>query len=91
MEEVKRSTKSFKTSSGEFPSGSFIISSADFKGGEVYQMAYLDLPAGLQIEDLKNPRIALIETWDHDMDAGWTRWLFDSYNIKFACCIRQIL
>ena len=81
--EVKRSTKSFITPSGEFPSGSFIINSADFTGGEVYQMAYFELPAGLQFENLKNPKIALIETWDHDMDAGWTRWLFDRYNIKF--------
>jgi hypothetical protein len=81
--EVKRAIKSFKTSSGEFPAGTFIINATDFKGGEVYQMAYLDSLADLQIENLKNPKIALMETWDHDMDAGWTRWVFDSYNIRF--------
>ncbi len=30
------------------------------------------------------PRIALVETFFHDMDAGWTRFLFDSYHIPFT-------
>ncbi|MCU0639455.1 MAG: M14 family metallopeptidase [Candidatus Krumholzibacteria bacterium] len=30
------------------------------------------------------PRIGLIETHQHDMDAGWTRYLFDSYGIPFT-------
>jgi hypothetical protein len=29
------------------------------------------------------PRVALVETFMHDMDAGWTRFLFDSYNINY--------
>lgn len=29
------------------------------------------------------PRIGLVESYFHDMDAGWTRYLFDSYSIKF--------
>jgi hypothetical protein len=29
------------------------------------------------------PRIALVESYFHDMDAGWTRYLFDSYSINF--------
>ncbi|MDF1574734.1 MAG: M14 family metallopeptidase [Bacteroidales bacterium] len=33
---------------------------------------------------VKLPRIALVETWFHDMDAGWTRFLFDSYHIPFT-------
>jgi len=28
--------------------------------------------------------LALIETYTHDMDAGWTRFVFDSYNIPFT-------
>jgi hypothetical protein len=42
--------------------------------------------SGLQANDLLKieiPRIALVETWFHDMDAGWTRYIFDSYNIPF--------
>jgi hypothetical protein len=29
------------------------------------------------------PRVALVETHFHDMDAGWTRYLFDTYGIDY--------
>jgi hypothetical protein len=32
---------------------------------------------------MKLPRVALVETWFHDMDAGWTRYLFDTYGIQY--------
>ncbi len=35
-------------------------------------------------DPLDMPRIALVETYFHDMDAGWTRYLFDSYHIPFT-------
>jgi hypothetical protein len=30
------------------------------------------------------PRIALMETYFNDMDAGWTRFIFDTYHIPFT-------
>lgn len=30
------------------------------------------------------PRIALVETYYHDMDAGWTRFIFDNYHISYS-------
>jgi len=33
---------------------------------------------------LELPRIALVESWYHDMDAGWTRFVLDSYHIPFT-------
>jgi hypothetical protein len=30
------------------------------------------------------PRIALVETFFHDMDAGWTRFLFDTYHLPYT-------
>jgi len=33
---------------------------------------------------LKAPRIALVETYFHDMDAGWTRFIFDQYHISYT-------
>lgn len=36
-----------------------------------------------KLKELELPSIALVETWFHDMDAGWTRYLFDSYNIPY--------
>lgn len=35
------------------------------------------------IQKLKNPKIGFIETWNHDMDAGWTRYVLDSHHISF--------
>ena len=36
------------------------------------------------LEEMTMPRIALIETNFHDMDAGWTRYIFDKYYIPFT-------
>lgn len=33
---------------------------------------------------VRMPRLALVETYFHDMDAGWTRFVFDSYGIPFT-------
>lgn len=33
---------------------------------------------------MRVPRIGLVETWFHDMDAGWTRYIFDRYGIPFT-------
>jgi hypothetical protein len=30
------------------------------------------------------PRIALVETWTHDMSAGWTRYLLDTYGVSYT-------
>ncbi len=35
-------------------------------------------------KELKIPRIALVETNFHDMDAGWARFVFDTYSIPFT-------
>ncbi len=31
----------------------------------------------------RQPRVALYESWDPSMDAGWTRWIFDEYGIAY--------
>ncbi len=36
------------------------------------------------IKGIELPEIALIETSFHDMDAGWTRFVFDTYHIPFT-------
>ena len=36
-----------------------------------------------QLKEMKMPRIGLVETWFHDMDAGWTRYVFDTYSIPY--------
>lgn len=44
---------------------------------------YLDKETRLQTERLHMPRIGLMESYYHDMDAGWTRYIFDLYSIPF--------
>jgi hypothetical protein len=38
----------------------------------------------LRVKEMTIPRIALVETIFHDMDAGWTRYIFDTYSIPFT-------
>ena len=35
------------------------------------------------LKKISPPRILLVETYFHDMDAGWTRFLFDQYSIPY--------
>jgi hypothetical protein len=37
----------------------------------------------MKTEKIAMPRIGLVETYFHDMDAGWTRFVFDQYGIPF--------
>jgi hypothetical protein len=72
--------------------GSFVIAISGKEEDEarklVQSLRYPVVPvankAGYQTEEVILPRIALVETYFHDMDAGWTRFVFDSYNIPFT-------
>jgi hypothetical protein len=67
--------------------GSFIVN----KGSGIDQLlngilagpVYLPDSIQLNTKPFVVPRIALVETWFHDMDAGWTRFVFDQYHIPF--------
>ena len=39
--------------------------------------------SALPSNPVKVGRIALVETFMHDMDAGWTRYLFDTYHVPY--------
>ncbi len=45
---------------------------------------FLNSSGELKSATISMPRIALVETYFHDMDAGWTRFVFDQYNIKYS-------
>jgi hypothetical protein len=44
----------------------------------------IDDPGKLVLSAVKIPRIALVETYFSDMDAGWTRYLFDNYKLPYT-------
>jgi hypothetical protein len=47
------------------------------------QPVYLSDSIRLPVESFQIPRIALVESWLHDMDAGWTRFIFDQFHIPY--------
>ncbi len=70
------------------PKGSFIIYSS--KGLDVvynqlnFTPEFLSQELNVKTKSVSLPRVALIESYFHPMDAGWTRYVFDSYNIPFT-------
>jgi len=74
-----------------YPKGSFIIDAskkkswleAELKDLKV-EPAFIESGTSMKETEIENHRIALIETYMHDMDAGWTRFVFDSYGIQYT-------
>jgi len=70
------------------PEGSFVIQPGDKAAELVNGLAVDPVIPGSEVKvsskPLAMPRIGLVETNMHDMDAGWTRFIFDTYNIPFT-------
>jgi len=88
---VERLSEKTDLSGTTYGAGSFVI----HKGSrnKAWQEVFESLPfqpgelrdrRALNAVPLEIPRIALVDTWFHDMDAGWTRYLFDTYHIPFT-------
>ncbi len=81
----------FSHSFGPLPSGSFLIlagSASDKKLRGVVDQAsitpeFFESEITVATVPVRSPRIGLVETYFHDMDAGWTRYLFDTYGIEY--------
>ena len=85
---VDRTTETTEAGGMVIPEGSFIMA-VDAALGEITEEllagpVYLDDHPGMSTRRLHMPRIGLVETWFHDMDAGWTRYLFDTYHIPYT-------
>lgn len=89
---VDRLTTNLKIKDVLYPKGSFVIYNKGTAGDVLseiveqigVQPGYLVEKKNIEVNHFKVPGIALIETYTHDMDAGWTRFVFDSYNIPFT-------
>ncbi len=84
---VYRTTKDQSFQGTTYPAGSFIIekkkdSEALVKLKKTKADFLIELPES-GMKELQMPQIALVESWFHDMDAGWTRFVMDSYHIPF--------
>ena len=89
---VERLKESLELRGERYPAGSFLVyeNSAE---KEDWKTLYESLPftpgmvtdkRALYGAPLSMPRVALVETYFHDMDAGWTRFLFDTYHIPYT-------
>jgi hypothetical protein len=89
--EVERLCENMIFEGKELKTGSFLISLEGENGDKAEELiASLDFPVillpgemFLKSEKMKVPKIALVETWFHDMDAGWSRFIFDTYHIPY--------
>jgi hypothetical protein len=85
---VDRCSSDFDLNGITIPVGSFIIKKqdkvADLLKTATYPIIYSDKVPAIELNPVLLPRIALVESHMHDMDAGWTRFVLDSYSIKFT-------
>ncbi len=85
---VYRTKAGFKTSAGKIPAGSFVVKKGSALKEIVKNMDVSLIPLEnkpeVVLQKTKIPRIALMVSWFHDMDAGWTRYIFDTYHIPYT-------
>ncbi len=89
---VKRATSTMKIDGVEVNPGDFILPVTKKEFGNLKKLFVSSIMNPIQLSseikegvvELKMPSVALIETNFHDMDAGWTRFLFDSYAVPFT-------
>ncbi len=89
---VERTTTPVNIKDIEVPRGSFLIRFDSKNQEQIHKLLKLIQVSPIVVEqeisfkttEVAVPKIAMVETWFHDMDAGWTRFVFDSYNIPFT-------
>jgi hypothetical protein len=89
--QVDRLTEALKVNGKVLPKGSFIVygSTKPQLLKTLYDTldidpVYLDERPKYSSNPMKVPRIALVETYMQDIDAGWTRFIFDQFGIPFT-------
>lgn len=90
--DVSRVTQAFSADQTKLDEGDFIISVTEKNSADLNTLLNelnvepirLNIGISNNVRQLNLPKIALVETVFHDMDAGWTRFVFDSYHIPFT-------
>ncbi len=87
---VERLTAPLEADGVAYPAGSFVVYRSkagdawdELTGAIPFNPGWIGEGVTPVAEPLEMPRIALVETYFHDMDAGWTRYLFDTYHIPY--------
>jgi len=74
------------------PAGSFVVLNQTVLLKELKEMKdkltvkplFIKSEHSFKTKIVEFPRIALVESFFHDMDAGWTRYVFDKYHIQYS-------
>lgn len=90
--DIKHVSKDFSTDSTNLKTGDFLITVTKKNSDDLKEILAditvkpieIDAEITENTKEMELPKIALVETAFHDMDAGWTRFVFDSYNIPFT-------
>ncbi|MEE4287254.1 MAG: M14 family zinc carboxypeptidase [Mariniphaga sp.] len=85
--DVERTSEAFSLNGKIYPAGSFLVP-VNEKFSEVNKKisvspVFLNEKPKAETVTLKLPKVGVVETWQHDMDGGWTRYLFDQYQIPY--------
>jgi hypothetical protein len=86
---VERTGKAMEIENVVIPAGSFLIQNKSESFNQwINNLSVTPLfianKADWNTSVVKIPRIALVETFFHDMDAGWTRFIFDQYHLPYT-------
>lgn len=85
---VERLEEATEVKGKKYPKGSFLLKKSNKLRELLSNLnvtpAYLTTKLEVKTKAIDNPRIALVETNMHDMDAGWTRYLFDEYKLAYT-------
>ncbi|MGE5418959.1 MAG: M14 family zinc carboxypeptidase, partial [Chloroflexota bacterium] len=87
---VERVTSKTMMDGKSIDKGSFLITSpydtlANYLVSEAQtEPAVITQKEKPEVTEVQKRKVAIIETYFHDMDGGWTRYIFDTYRIPFT-------
>ena len=88
---VERTSTAVTFGENTFPAGSFVISAGKDSYDALnrliqsltYEPFFSDNSEHFLLQPVKLPSVVLVESWFHEMDAGWTRYVLDQYHIPY--------
>ncbi len=84
---VSRAPEGLTVEGVSLPAGAFVIEKHRGYLGEGLDKVRsypLEARPDAVLKQVSKPRVALIETWYHDMDAGWTRYLLEDFGVAYT-------
>ncbi len=86
---VSWATRTFSVDGKNYPVGSIIVSGSGIteKVQSLSTEFSLQIQAGSALKDLmklKPLKLGLYQPWTADMDEGWTRWIFDTWEFPYT-------